>query len=126
MHDAVTNLFQPFHMHDLEIPNRVVMAPMTRARAGKERVPNAIMAEYYAQRSTAGLIITEATTISERANGWNESPGIYNDSMIEGWKQVVNSVHSAGGRIFLQLWHCGRASHNTTDSGAASYGVSGR
>ncbi len=113
MNDAAASLFQPFPMRDLEIPNRIVMAPMTRARAGKERVPNSIMAEYYAQRSAAGLIITEATTISGRANGWNESPGIYTDSMIEGWKQVVDAVHSAGGRIFLQLLHCGRASHSS-------------
>ena len=87
------------------------MAPMTRSRAGKQRVPNEIMTEYYRQRSAAGLIITEATTISEQANGWNESPGIYTDEMQAAWQRLVAGVHDAGGTIFLQLWHCGRASH---------------
>jgi 2,4-dienoyl-CoA reductase-like NADH-dependent reductase (Old Yellow Enzyme family) len=105
------NLFQPFDMRDLKLANRIVLAPMTRSRAGKERLPNPLMAEYYAQRSDAGLLITEATTISEQANGWNESPGIYADDMEAGWKQVVGAVHDRGGVIFLQLWHCGRASH---------------
>ena len=72
-------LFQPFRLHDLTLPNRIVLSPMTRARAGAARLPNRLMAEYYAQRSSAGLLITEATTISEEANGWNESPGIYTD-----------------------------------------------
>jgi N-ethylmaleimide reductase len=75
------------------------------------------MAEYYAQRSAAGLLITEATTISEEANGWNESPGIYTDEMVEGWKHVVNAVHDKGGVIFLQLWHLGRASHSSFHNG---------
>lgn len=90
---------------------------MTRARAGKERVPNEIMAQYYAQRASAGLVITEATTISEQANGWNESPGIYTDEMVEGWRHVVDRVHESGGTIFLQLWHCGRASHSSFHNG---------
>jgi N-ethylmaleimide reductase len=75
------------------------------------------MAEYYAQRSEAGLLITEATTISEEANGWNESPGVYTDQMTEGWKHTVNAVHEKGGVIFLQLWHCGRASHSSFHDG---------
>ncbi len=110
-------LFQSFRMHDLELKNRAVLAPMTRARAGTERVANQLMAEYYAQRSEAGLLITEATTISEEANGWNESPGIYTDEMAEGWKQTVNAVHDRGAVIFLQLWHCGRASHSSFHNG---------
>ncbi len=106
-------LFQPFLMHGLQLKNRIALAPMTRARAGKERLPNALMAEYYAQRSAAGLVITEATTISEQANGWNESPGIYTDAMATAWKQTVDAVHAKGSPIFLQLWHCGRASHSS-------------
>jgi len=111
------SLFQPFKMHDLPLQNRVVLAPMTRSRAGTARLPNAVMAEYYAQRSSAGLIVTEATTISEEANGWNESPGIYTDAMTQGWKQVVDAVHQKGGVIFLQLWHMGRSSHSSFHHG---------
>ncbi len=113
----MTALFQPFDLHGLKLPNRVALAPMTRARAGVERLPNPLMAEYYAQRATAGLLITEATTISERANGWNQSPGIYTDAMRDGWKQTVDAVHAKGGVIFLQLWHCGRASHSSFHNG---------
>ena len=89
------------------------MAPMTRSRAGKERLPNSLMAEYYAQRASAGLIITEATVISVQAIGWLNSPGIYLDEQAEAWKMVVDAVHSKGAPIFLQLWHCGRASHSS-------------
>jgi N-ethylmaleimide reductase len=114
---ATPALLQPFQMHDLTLPNRVVMAPLTRSRAGSERIPNAVMAEYYAQRAAAGLIISEATTISEQANGWRESPGIYTDRMVKGWQAVTAAVHAAGGRIFLQLWHLGRASHSDFHDG---------
>src|SRR4051812_41223520 len=93
-------LFQPFRLHDLTLRNRVVLAPMTRARAGANRLPNRLMAEYYAERSSAGLLITEATTISEEANGWNETPGIYTDEMTEGWKHTTDAVHKRGGAIF--------------------------
>ncbi len=110
-------VFQPFHLHDLTVSNRIALAPLTRGRAGVARLPNRLMAEYYAQRSSAGLIITEATTISEEANGWNESPGIYTDEMAEGWKLTTNAVHDKGGVIFLQLWHMGRASHSSFHSG---------
>lgn len=106
-------LLTPLKMGDLTLKNRVVMAPMTRARAGTERMPNAMMAEYYAQRAGAGLIISEATVISKQANGWVNSPGIYSDQQTEAWKQVVDAVHSKGTPIFLQLWHCGRASHSS-------------
>lgn len=108
-----SNLLSPFSLHDLELRNRVALAPMTRGRAGVERLPNAMMAEYYKQRAGAGLLISEATTIAESANGWNESPGIYTDAMVEGWKQIVDAVHAEGSVIFLQLWHCGRASHSS-------------
>src|SRR5690348_11168145 len=110
-------LFQPFRLHDLTLPNRIVLAPMTRARAGTARVPNRLMADYYAQRSAAGLLITEATTISEQGNGWNESPGIYTDEMTAGWKHTTDAAHAKGGVIFLQLWHTGRASHSSFHSG---------
>ena len=111
-------LLAPFRLGDLVLPNRVVMAPLTRGRAGRERIPNAVMAEYYVQRASAGLIIAEATTISEQANGWLESPGIYTDAMEAGWRSVTHAVHAAGGRIFLQLWHMGRASHSDFHDGS--------
>jgi len=117
-------LFQPFEMHDLHLPNRVALAPMTRSRAGAGRIPNQLMAEYYRQRSGAGLLISEATTISSQANGWNESPGIYSDEMTEGWKLTTEAVHAAGGLIFLQLWHCGRASHSAFHDGQPAVAAS--
>lgn len=112
-----SRLLQPFDLHGIQLANRVAMAPMTRARAGAERVPNAIMGKYYAQRASVGLVITEATTISEQANGWVQSPGIYSDAMESGWKAVVDEIHSAGGKVFIQLWHCGRASHPSFHGG---------
>ncbi|MEO0948054.1 MAG: alkene reductase [Cyanobacteria bacterium J06641_5] len=105
-------LLSPFDLGDLSLQNRVVLAPLTRARAGIERMPNALMAEYYRQRASAGLLISEATTVSEQANGWQNSPGIYTDAQGEGWQQVTAAVHRDGGKMFLQLWHCGRASHS--------------
>jgi 2,4-dienoyl-CoA reductase-like NADH-dependent reductase (Old Yellow Enzyme family) len=104
-------------MGDLTLKNRVILAPMTRARAGKERLPNDLMATYYQQRSNAGLVLTEATTISSQANGWNESPGIYSDEMMKGWMKTTQAVHETGGIVFLQLWHCGRASHSAFHGG---------
>ncbi|XZE19524.1 alkene reductase [Pirellulaceae bacterium SH449] len=105
------SLFSSFSTGSMTYSNRIVLAPMTRARAGSERIPNELMAKYYRQRSGAGLLITEATTISEQANGWNNSPGIYTDAMTEGWKIVTQAIHEAAAPIFMQLWHCGRASH---------------
>ena len=113
----MSKLLEPFQLHEIQLANRVVMAPLTRARAGEERIPNDIMAEYYTQRASAGLIITEATTISEQANGWLNSPGIYTDEMAKGWQNITGSVHSSNGKIFLQLWHCGRASHSSFHDG---------
>lgn len=106
-------LLRPFSLRDMRLANRIALAPMTRARSGASRIPNAIMAEYYVQRAAAGLLITEATVIAEYANGWNETPGIYTDEMTDGWKSVVEAVRAADGKIFLQLWHCGRASHSS-------------
>jgi N-ethylmaleimide reductase len=110
-------LLQPFRLHDLTLPNRIALAPMTRGRAGAARLPNQLMAEHYAQRSSAGLLVTEATTISEEANGWNETPGIYTDEMTAGWKHTTNAVHENGAMIFLQLRHTGRASHSSFHGG---------
>src|ERR1700726_605052 len=110
-------LFQPFSLHDLTLKNRVALSPMTRGRAGAARLANHLTAEYYAQRSSAGLLITEGTTISEEADGWNESPGIYTDEMTEAWKHTTNAVHEKGGVIFVQLWHTGRASHSSFHGG---------
>jgi N-ethylmaleimide reductase len=95
------------------LKNRVVLAPMTRARAGKERTPNVLMAEYYVQRANAGLILAEATAISEQALGWVDSPGIYREEHTAGWRIVTEAVRKTGTPIFLQLWHCGRASHSS-------------
>ena len=110
-------LLTEFKLHDLSLKNRVVLAPMTRGRAGKERTATALMAEYYTQRAGGGLLISEATVISEQANGWINTPGIYTDGMVEGWKLVTEAVHAQGTPMFLQLWHCGRASHSTFHDG---------
>jgi len=110
---AVANLLGPFSLRGLRLKNRVVLAPLTRSRAGVERLPNALMATYYGQRASAGLLITEATVISEQGIGWLNSPGIYSDEQAEAWKQVTAAVHAKGTPIFLQLWHCGRASHSS-------------
>jgi N-ethylmaleimide reductase len=109
--NALPKLFSTYKLGAITLPNRLIMAPLTRGRAGKDRIPNELMAEHYAQRASAGLIIAEATNISEVAAGWNESPGIYNDAQVKGWQQVTAAVHNSGGRIYLQLWHTGRASH---------------
>lgn len=106
-------LLSPFDLAGLPLKNRVVMAALTRGRAGQERIPNALMAEYYAQRASVGLIVSEATTISEQANGWLNNPGIYSEEQVQAWKQVVNAVHAKGTPFFLQLWHLGRAAHSS-------------
>src|SRR5678815_3894357 len=104
-------LFDPLEFGAIKLPNRLVMAPLTRARAGREGVPNALMATYYAQRASAGLIISEATGISREGLGWPNAPGLWNDRQIEGWKLVTDAVHRSGGRIVAQLWHMGRLVH---------------
>lgn len=105
------SLFSPLRLGELTLPNRVIMSPLTRCRAGVERIPNALMAEYYAQRASAGLIITEATVVSPQGIGYPDTPGIWSKEQVEGWKLTTNAVHAAGGLIFLQLWHVGRISH---------------
>ncbi|MCG2584486.1 alkene reductase [Massilia sp. TS11] len=104
-------LFDPITIGDLNLPNRIFMAPLTRSRAvGEGRVPNALMAEYYVQRASAGLILSEATAVTPQGVGYANTPGIWSDEQVEGWRQVTEAVHAAGGRIFLQLWHVGRIS----------------
>ena len=110
-------LFEPVSLGDYQIKNRIAMAPMTRGRAGAGRVPNDVMSKYYHQRSSAGLLITEATVVSRQGNGWIDSPGIYTDEMIDGWRKVTERLKTTGTPIFLQLWHCGRASHSDFHDG---------
>src|SRR5271154_1854096 len=107
-------LLAPFTLGDLQLKNRIVMAPLTRTRAANRgKVPNELMAEYYAQRAGAGLIITEGTFVSEQAQGWYGAPGVYNAEQAAGWKRVTDAVHGAGGLIFAQLWHQGSVSHRS-------------
>ncbi|MCG7599883.1 alkene reductase [Halomonas sp. McH1-25] len=105
-------LFRPFMLCGMELPNRVIMPPLTRSRAGQPGdVPNDMNVEYYRQRASAGLIIAEATQVSPQGKGYAFTPGIHSDAQVEGWRKVVDAVHGAGGRIILQLWHVGRISH---------------
>lgn len=104
-------LFTPVRAGALALPNRIVMAPMTRNRAVKGNVPTPLAAEYYRQRATAGLIVTEATQVTPRGIGYPNTPGIHTPEQVEGWRPVTSAVHRAGGRIVLQLWHVGRSSH---------------
>jgi 2,4-dienoyl-CoA reductase-like NADH-dependent reductase (Old Yellow Enzyme family) len=118
-------LFDPLKIGDLELPNRIVMAPLTRNRStGPGRVPNALMREYYAQRASAGLILTEATSVSPTGVGYPHTPGVWSAEQTEGWRNVVAGVHEAGGRIALQLWHVGRISDPSYHDGALPVGPS--
>ena len=107
----MTDFVSPIQFGELKLKNRVVMAPLTRSRATADRVPTELMAEYYAQRASAGLIIAEATVISEEANGYENTPGLFTDAQVEGWKKVTDAVHAKDGLIVSQLWHVGRVSH---------------
>jgi N-ethylmaleimide reductase len=114
-------LFSPFRLGDLKLKNRLVMAPLTRNRATKGTdAPRELNAEYYRQRSGAGLIITEATQISQQGQGYIWTPGLYTEAQVEGWKLVTDTVHAAAGRIFVQLWHVGRISHVSLQPGNAA------
>lgn len=106
----MATLFDPLKVGALTLPNRVIMAPLTRARAGAARQPNALMAEYYRQRASAGLILSEATSVTPMGVGYADTPGIWSAEQVEGWTLTTTAVHQAGGRIFLQLWHVGRVS----------------
>ncbi|KRG70520.1 alkene reductase [Pseudoxanthomonas dokdonensis] len=112
-------LFQPYSLGPLTLANRIVMAPLTRNRAGAGLVPSELAPTYYAQRASAGLIISEATQVSAQAQGYQDTPGIYTQQQIDGWRQVTDAVHQRGGRIFAQLWHVGRISHVDLLGGAA-------
>ncbi|MDJ1177398.1 alkene reductase [Roseofilum sp. BLCC_M91] len=109
--ESLSVLFEPLNLGAIAISNRILMAPLTRGRAGVSRIPNDLMVEYYTQRASAGLIVSEATQISEQAAGWEQSPGIHTAEQVAGWKKVTEAVHQKGGKIVLQLWHTGRASH---------------
>ena len=118
-------LFDTVQLGDLTLPNRIVMPPMTRSRASQPGdVPNALMAEYYAQRASAGLIITEGTFVSPTGKGYAWTPGIFTPEQLQGWKLVTDAVHQAGGRIYAQLWHVGRVSHTELLGGAAPVSAS--
>jgi 2,4-dienoyl-CoA reductase-like NADH-dependent reductase (Old Yellow Enzyme family) len=106
----MAELNTPLTLGALHLKNRVIMAPLTRSRATDDRVPTAMMAEYYAQRASSGLIISEATVISEEANGYKNTPGLFSDAQVEGWKLTTDAVHAKGGLIVAQLWHVGRVS----------------
>lgn len=107
----MTSLFDPIRVGAIDAPNRIMMAPLTRGRATRSHVPTSLMAEYYSQRASAGLIISEATGISQQGLGWPSAPGLWTEEQVNGWKPVVRAVHEAGGRIFAQLWHMGRLVH---------------
>lgn len=107
----MTSLFDSLTLGELSLPNRIIMAPLTRCRASAGRIPNQMMVEYYTQRASAGLIISEATAVTPMGVGYPDTPGIWSKEQVEGWKHVTSSVHQAGGRILLQLWHVGRISH---------------
>ncbi|AEF01873.1 alkene reductase [Alteromonas naphthalenivorans] len=118
------SLFKPLEWAGNTLQNRMVLAPMTRGRAGSDRIPNKIMGDQYVQRADAGLIITEATAISEEGIGWVDTPGIYTEEMVEGWRSINERVHEAGGKIILQLWHTGRASHSDFHNGDLPFSAS--
>ncbi|MBC7513450.1 MAG: alkene reductase [Herminiimonas sp.] len=108
---AQSDLFAPMQLGPLTLANRIVMAPLTRSRAGAADVPSEMAIEYYVQRASAGLIIAEATQVSPQGKGYVYTPGIYSADQVQAWKKITDAVHAAGGRIFLQLWHVGRISH---------------
>ncbi|MEG5264552.1 alkene reductase [Pseudomonas sp. JDS28PS106] len=115
----MSTIFDPITIGDLQLPNRIVMAPLTRCRADEGRVPNAMMAEYYVQRASAGLILSEATSVTPMGVGYPNTPGIWSSDQVRGWSNITKAVHGAGGRIMLQLWHVGRISHSSYLDGEA-------
>lgn len=115
----MTDLFEPCHLGSLPLANRIVMAPLTRSRALPGDVPGPLAVTYYAQRASAGLIISEASQISPQGKGYIQTPGIYSAEQIAGWKQITDAVHAKGGRIVIQLWHVGRISHPALQEGGA-------
>jgi 2,4-dienoyl-CoA reductase-like NADH-dependent reductase (Old Yellow Enzyme family) len=120
----MVNLFDPITFGAIHAPNRILMAPLTRGRATRSHVPTPLMGEYYRQRASAGLIITEATGISQQGLGWPYAPGLWSDDQVAAWKPIVTAVHAAGGRIVAQLWHMGRLVHPDYLQGAAPVSAS--
>ena len=116
-------LFAPYTLKSLALKNRIVMAPMTRCRSGEGDIPTGLMAEYYTQRATAGLIVTEGTPVSPKARGYLWTPGIYTDEQVSGWNAVAKAVHEADGRIFVQIWHVGRISHQSLQPDTVARGT---
>src|SRR3981189_3980910 len=123
MNAPLRDLFSPVRVGPHELPNRVVMAPMTRNRAGAGEVPTALMATYYAQRVSAGLIVSEGTQTTPQGQGYPGTPGIHSVEQIAGWTRVTDAVHGRGGRIFCQLWHVGRISHPLLQPGGGAPGA---
>jgi N-ethylmaleimide reductase len=122
---AVSKLFEPYQLGPLKLPNRLVMAPLTRNRAAAGFVPGPLAAEYYSQRASAGLLVTEASQVSQQGQGYQDTPGIYSKEQVAGWRKVTERVHERGGRIFIQLWHVGRISHTSLQpNGGAPVGPS--
>ena len=115
---STAKLFEPFQLGPIKLPNRLVMAPLTRNRAVPPgMVPSALAVDYYGQRASAGLLVTEATQVSQQGQGYQDTPGIYSKEQVEGWRKVTDRVHERGGRIFVQLWHVGRISHTSLQPG---------
>jgi len=120
----MTDLFDSYRLGDLVLPNRIVMSAMTRTRATDDGVPTDLMRDYYVQRASAGLIVTECTQVSDQGHGIMRCPGLHREDQIAGWRSVTNAVHSAGGRIYCQLWHCGRVAHPDMRGGEPPVGPS--
>ena len=116
----MTTLFDPIQVGDMALANRIVMAPLTRNRAIEGNKPGPLTVEYYRQRASTGLIIAEASQISPMAQGYLDTPGIYSPEQVAAWRDVTDAVHSAGGRIVIQLWHVGRISHSSLLPGGAA------
>src|SRR4030081_2483233 len=117
-----TKLLEPFKLGPISLPNRLVMAPLTRNRAVTGMVPSPLAIEYYGQRASAGLLITEASQVSQQGQGYQDTPGIYSKEQVAGWRKVTNRVHERGGRIFIQIWHVGRISHKLLQPGHCAPG----
>ncbi|MGR7994795.1 alkene reductase [Xanthobacter sp. ZOL 2024] len=120
MSASTPSLFDSYRLGEMMLPNRIVMAPLTRNRAAPGFVPSDLAPDYYAQRASAGLLITEASQISQQGQGYQDTPGIYTDAQVAGWRKVTDAVHAKGGRIVIQLWHVGRVSHTALQPGGAA------
>ena len=116
----MTSLFDPARIGDIPVANRIVMAPLTRNRAGEGQTPTALMVDYYRQRASAGLIVTEASQVVPEGQGYLDTPGSHSPGQIAGWRRVTDAVHAAGGRIVIQLWHVGRISHVSLQPGGVA------